>query len=177
MSLQSLVLRHSKTSTTTLSATRSKPCEKMNVHKKTKISVKRPRKRVHFANKATLVRRHVEYTADPVECWYQAADYSSFERERRETVAELQRVQYDFAALDMQRFCLRGLEQTLTTRQLVRREQMVKQCKQAVIGQQLFQEFTGIPNPEKIKAASRKHSAQAIKKAVMIAVMERAMAV
>ena len=183
MSLQSLVLLHNRTSeSTTISAcsarTRSTlPAKKNLPARKTPHATKRPRKAVSFAPKAVVVRRHLETIVDPKENWYQTEDYSSFELERRSTISELQRVNFNFSAMDLSEYCLRGLEQNLTMRQLMARRRAIKQCKRAVLAQQLYQKVVGNSDPEQIKQASRKFSHQAAKKAVLIAIMERACSV
>lgn len=95
--------------------------------------------------------------------WYQAGDYSTFERERRETIVALQRL--PVSDLDPEQYSIRGLEQKLTRKQVLERKFKSLQCKRAVLEQQKLQKSLGYFNPEILEETSRLFSKEATHRA------------
>ncbi|GAX14907.1 hypothetical protein FisN_29Lh128 [Fistulifera solaris] len=103
------------------------------------------RRKVSFAP-AILVHE----TDTSSETWYQAVDYSTFERERRETIV----------ALSTEDRCRpRGLEGT--RQEIMDRKRKSLQCKKAVLEQQELQKSLGYFNPELLEETYRKFSDEA----------------
>jgi hypothetical protein len=86
------------------------------------------------------------------ETWYQAVDYSTFERERRETLQTLQNENLDPDSR-------RGLEGT--RQEIMERKRKSLQCKKAVLEQQELQKSLGYFNPELLEETYRKYSDEA----------------
>jgi hypothetical protein len=134
---------------------------------KKNLPIKR-RRNVRFNSSAIVVQRAVT-NDDLKQSWYHASDYDSFDHERRETISALYR---DLESLDTTKYCLAGLEQNLTKRQVMRRKRLTMQCRRAVLELQLYQKISGNSDPESLKKASRMFSLNDYKGAILRAVVE-----
>lgn len=120
---------------------------------------KKKKRKVSFATATSVYE--TDCSKDTTISWYQAQDYTSFERERRETIVALQRVQQLESKLDPEQYSLRGLEQKLTRQQIMERKLKSLQCKRAVLEQQDIQKSLGYFNPELLEETSRMYSKDA----------------
>jgi hypothetical protein len=108
--------------------------------------------------------------------WYQRADYNGFERDRRSTVSAVHQVNGDVSSLDPAKFCLRGLEQHLTKRQVFARRLNAFKCKRIVLEQQRYQQYTtGKTDPNTLRVVSQLYSEQPTKRAHLRAILEEAL--
>ena len=128
------------------------------------------RKSVKFAKQATSRSRSISKT-DLEKAWYQPKDYDGFEQEMRDTIRAVTLVNGDIACLNPTKFCIQGLEQQLTKRQIFRRRMHAVQYTNAILHQQDYQRFSGINDPQSLRVVSEMFSQQEAKRAYMRAVI------
>jgi hypothetical protein len=104
--------------------------------------------------------------------WYQREDFVSFYKERLQTVRALKKAQGDITCLDPSEYCLRGLEEKISTR--YGRERRLKQIKiiRMVLEVQAEHREMGVRNPEGIKSLSMLVSKMSRDHAVEIAELD-----
>lgn len=122
------------------------------------------RRKVSFAPATSVYETQSTTSSDEEVTWYQAGDYTTFERERRETIVALQRLPE--SDLDPEQYSIRGLEQKLTKKQVLERKYKSLQCKRAVLEQQKLQKSLGYFNPEILEETSRMFSKEAEQRAI-----------
>ena len=143
------------------------------VVKRNKRRAKCPRKRVQFGA-STQTEYFVRSKQDIKESWYQKQDYKNFAQDRRNTVIELNRINYDLSSLDAEKYCVRGMEENMTPHQVFHRGSNARQCRKAVLHHQHYQRIMGISDPEQLRQASRLFSVRAMKRKVLLAVLSMA---
>lgn len=135
-----------------------------------------PRRKVKFAPTRLVRKISVQPKEEQSKLWYQPADYSAFAYDRRSTLNAVHQVRGDLTYLDPSKYCLRGLEQQLTKRQVYERRQRSLQYRHVVLQQQHYQRYSGISDPQSLKAVSELFSKQALKRAHLRAVIEHSLA-
>jgi hypothetical protein len=102
--------------------------------------------------------------------WYQREDFTCFRQERLQTMKALQMAQGETSSLDPDKYCLRGLEETVVSMSPYARERRRQQTSivRMVLEAQTEQRQKGVYDPENIKMLSMVLSKVARDRAVEI---------
>lgn len=106
---------------------------------------------------------------DNAQVWFQQDEYDNIKAELRETLMRLRDAQGDFQCLDVEEFCIRGLEEhaisALYGREVYRNRRVVHR----VLCEQSRQRMQGVSNPELLMEVSRNVTRLSTQKALMLA--------
>ena len=135
----------------------------------------RPKKRVKFATTAAVQARPISQE-ELKDMWYGPEEYSRFEDDRRRTICAMQTCKGDLNSLDSEQYCIRGLEQLMSAKQVLARRHNSMQYIRVVLEQQYVQRCTGKVDPDSLQAVSEMFSKQSGKRAYLRAVIDHALA-
>jgi len=173
----SLIKLQHKASCKSSSATKELPAAKTRKSNKCRT----PKKRVNFAPDDANVVSLIHFNKNDLEkMWYNQKDYDEFEQKRRITIEAVRKyaAKCDAAtSLDPTEHCVTGLEQHISSQQIICRKIKAKQYARVVLEQQCRQRRFGISDPVSTSAISEMFSRQAGTRAHLRAVIDHALAV
>jgi hypothetical protein len=141
-----------------------------------KITTKAKRS-VRFSNTNTVTTRPINSQQELRTMWYEDEEYDSFQQECRVTVAAIKKANGKLSTLDPTEYCVRGLEQFLSAKQMESRQKKAKRYTAVMMRQQYVQRRTGRSDPTKLKALSEMFSKQAGQRAYLRGVIDHALTV
>lgn len=140
-----------------------------------KTTTKKPKRSVRFSNMASVTTRPTTSKSELDTMWYHDNEYTAFDQERRRTIAAIKNVNGDLSSLDPTVYCVRGLEQQLSTKQVLARRLKAKQYTHVVLRQQYVQKRIGRSDPDRLQAISEMFSRQATQRAHLRGVIDHAL--
>lgn len=143
---------------------------------KVKQTTTKAKRSVRFSNLNAVTTRPIsEHELRTM--WYEDKEYSSFTKECRSTVAAVKKAKGKLSTLDPTEYCVRGLEQFLSAKQMVSRKKKAKRYFDVMMRQQYVQKRTGRNDPSRLKALSEMFSKQAGQRAYLRGVIDHALTV
>jgi hypothetical protein len=121
------------------------------------------KKTVRFAkcNRTVAIQRNYRNDEEKRNLWYQPSEYAEIDQEVVQSIQALAIVHGDFANLDHNRYCLRGLEMKTSKRITQLRHLRACISVRAVLDQQQAQRRNGVSDPDMLGDVSRKFTEHA----------------
>lgn len=127
------------------------PCVKGRGNHPSKFAAKAG-KRVRFASSVTLATWQEKSSRDEIRLrWYQPSDFQLFNQDCVKTVMAIRGVNGDLTHLNPHEFCVVGLEEQLTNKQVAERRLRTTRFLQTILEHQYWQRYSGTCDPEKFR--------------------------
>lgn len=131
----------------------------------------KPRKSVTFSSFANVAVREIS-REELHECWIQPNEYVQIQEDRKRCLDTVKRAMLGRAPVpDSSEFCLRGLEQRLSTKQVFERKIKNMQYRRLLLEEQHVQRCCGVSDPKALQSLSELFTQQATQRALRRASM------
>jgi hypothetical protein len=141
---------------------------------KAKKTTTKAKRSVRFSNMNTVTTRPISQQ-ELSAMWYEDEEYTSFQQECRSTLSAIKKAKGKLSTLDPTEYCVQGLEQFLSSKQMASRKKKAKRYIDVMMRQQYVQKRTGRSDPIRLKALSEMFSKQAVQRAHLRGVIDHAL--